>query len=41
MSSIKLAANLISNTDGWANWGHLQIVNSATGQEIEVQSSKL
>jgi hypothetical protein len=38
MGSIRLAANLISTTNGWANWGHLQIVNSASGEEIEVQS---
>jgi hypothetical protein len=38
MGSIKLAANLISTTEGWANWGHLQIVNTASGLEIEVQS---
>lgn len=38
MGAIKLAANLISTTEGTANWGHLQIVNSETGDEIEVQS---
>lgn len=38
MGSIKLAANLISTTEGWANWGHLQIVNDSTGREIEVQN---
>jgi hypothetical protein len=37
MGSIKLAANLIPSTEGWANWGHLQIVNSTSDREIEVQ----
>jgi hypothetical protein len=36
--SIKIAANLIPVTSGWGNWGHLQIVNSATLKEIEVQA---
>jgi hypothetical protein len=38
MSSIRLAGNLIATSEGWANWGHLQIVNASTGKELEVQS---
>jgi hypothetical protein len=38
MTTLRLAGNLIANTEGTFNWGHLQIVNGTTGQEIEVQS---
>lgn len=38
MATLRLAGNLIANTEGTFNWGHLQIVNATTGQEIEVQS---
>ena len=37
MSSIKLAGNYITGI-GIAYFGHLQIVNATTGEEIEVQS---
>ena len=38
MATLRLAGTLISNTEGTFNWGHLQILNAETGQEIEVQS---
>ena len=39
MTIIKLAANFIPATGSFGgNWGHLQLVNSTTQEEIEVQS---
>ena len=38
MGILKLAAQLIDFTKPIAHWGHLQIVNSALDQEIEVQA---
>lgn len=34
---VKLGANFIQATDGTGNWGHLQLVDGATSNEIEVQ----
>jgi hypothetical protein len=39
MSIIRLAANMVESTDGSGNYGHLQIVNSFTNQDIEGKSS--
>jgi hypothetical protein len=35
MSILRLAANMVATMDGTFNYGHLQIVNSNTDQDIE------
>jgi hypothetical protein len=35
MSILRLAANMVATTDGTLDYGHLQIINGSTDQDIE------